>query len=240
MFPVDIQRHILNYLDDEDLANNCMLNKDFARKVCNDNFWINKIIDRYGLTYEEILKFKGKNTTWGYYMHLSEILHENDIIGNIERVYHHPDFEEIKTGLRDAIINDSVPRWVDLELFMADTLYKIARDAINRYFVNSYFHIADQDWVSDIVYNFSDELQNYIKSLLNKYAGLDKYYDQVYVLAEALVEKFPGTTLNFPDGSPLNEKVVLQYLENWIKQTKLDNDLVAKMSKVITDMLSYI
>ncbi len=87
--PPELTRMIYEYADDEELAKLCMLNKNFNKKVCNSGFWAKKIIDRFGLTPEEIRLYKGSNTTWAYYKHLSELYKNgyNESIAMMERIY---------------------------------------------------------------------------------------------------------------------------------------------------------
>ena len=68
----DVMRSILNsYLDDDDLATMCMLNHRFNERICNSNFWRNKIMERFGLSREEIERYRGGNTYWSYYNFLA-------------------------------------------------------------------------------------------------------------------------------------------------------------------------
>lgn len=71
--PPDLISMIYEFAEDEELAKLCMLNKDFSTKICNSSFWIKKIINRFGLTPEEIIKNKGNNTAWAYYDHLKKL-----------------------------------------------------------------------------------------------------------------------------------------------------------------------
>ena len=70
--PPDVLRLTLGYLDDENLANACMVNKNFSDKVCNANFWLSKIINRFGLSNELINENIGNNSYWAYYFYLAK------------------------------------------------------------------------------------------------------------------------------------------------------------------------
>ena len=70
--PGDVTRSVLYLLDDTDLMNACSVNKDFSNRLCNDSFWLNKIINKYGLTAEQINKYKKDNTYLAYYLKLNE------------------------------------------------------------------------------------------------------------------------------------------------------------------------
>ena len=81
--PADVTRSVLYLLDDADLANVCFLNRDFSKKLCDDTFWLNKIINKYGLTSDEIKKYKKNNSYLAYYVKLSEDtenLNPNDML----------------------------------------------------------------------------------------------------------------------------------------------------------------
>ena len=68
----DVLRLTLGHLDDEDLAKACVLNKEFSNKICNNNFWINKIYNRFDLLKDQMDLYKGENTYWAYYNYLSD------------------------------------------------------------------------------------------------------------------------------------------------------------------------
>lgn len=76
--PINIIRLTYGYLDDLSLANACMINSNFSRKICNNTFWINKIIQKFSLNIDDINKYKGNNTYWGYYLFLSDKIDNDD------------------------------------------------------------------------------------------------------------------------------------------------------------------
>ena len=80
--PDDVTRSILYLLDDTDLARTCLTNKNFSKKICNNTFWLNKILNKYPLTAEEIKEFSKGKTYWAYYFDLNRII--EDIDKNIE------------------------------------------------------------------------------------------------------------------------------------------------------------
>ncbi len=63
----DVDRKILNELDDVDLVNVCQVNKK-AQSLCNDQvFWMNRVFDRFGYVGGDVLrKYKG-NRSWSEY-----------------------------------------------------------------------------------------------------------------------------------------------------------------------------
>lgn len=51
--PADVVRQILGLLDDRSLFDACCINKYFS-KICNSGFWINRLLNKYCLTLDEI------------------------------------------------------------------------------------------------------------------------------------------------------------------------------------------
>ena len=67
----DVTRSILYLLDDDSLFNACSVNEHFSKKICNDTFWFNKILNKYPLTADEIRLYAqelGVFTTEGFQM----------------------------------------------------------------------------------------------------------------------------------------------------------------------------
>ncbi len=64
----DVDRKILNELEDEDLVKFCLVNKK-AQSLCNDQvFWMNRVFLRFGYVGGDILrKYKGTDRTWSEY-----------------------------------------------------------------------------------------------------------------------------------------------------------------------------
>ncbi len=65
----DVDRKILNNLEDKDLVNVCQTNKK-AQSLCNDQvFWMNRVFQRFGYVGGDILrKYKGSGTWSKYYI----------------------------------------------------------------------------------------------------------------------------------------------------------------------------
>ena len=122
--PVDIKRLVYEYADDEELAKLCMLNKNFSEKVCNSNFWINRISSRFGIPIEEIREFKGKNTLWAYYKHLSELATEYNplLVRDFEKIYNHHIFTR---QYKNMFKYYRIPKWLNKEIFEEEMLYKL-------------------------------------------------------------------------------------------------------------------
>ena len=64
----DIDRKILNELDDEDLVRVCQVNKK-SNEFCNNDqvFWMNRVFDRYGYVGNDVLKRYKKDRSWSEY-----------------------------------------------------------------------------------------------------------------------------------------------------------------------------
>ena len=78
----DLIRLIYGHLDDVDLAKACMINPDFSNKICNNTFWRNKLIEEFGFSDSDIIKYKQNNTYWAYYSYLKEQLGQGIILYN--------------------------------------------------------------------------------------------------------------------------------------------------------------
>lgn len=74
--PRDVIQIILGYLDEQELAEACLLNSDFSKRICNNTFWINKIKQRFNMDLDMINKYKKNNTYWSYYLNLSRWINE--------------------------------------------------------------------------------------------------------------------------------------------------------------------
>ena len=63
----DIDRKILNKLEDKDLVRVCKVNKE-ANSLCNDQvFWMNRIFSRFPKIGGDVLKANKGNRSWSEY-----------------------------------------------------------------------------------------------------------------------------------------------------------------------------
>ncbi len=63
----DVDRKILNNLEDEDLVNVCQVNKK-AQSLCNDQvFWMNRVFLKFGYVGGNILRKHKKDRSWSEY-----------------------------------------------------------------------------------------------------------------------------------------------------------------------------
>ncbi len=75
----DVDRKILNELDDKDLVKFCVVDKQ-ANTLCNDQvFWMNRVFDRFGYVGGDVLRKYKADRTWSeYYINdLRKIKKEN-------------------------------------------------------------------------------------------------------------------------------------------------------------------
>lgn len=77
----NIDMLILNKLEDEDLSRVCLTNK-YVYSLCEDDqFWMNRFIEKYGIYYdniEEIRNFKAPASWKEYYLWLTDIIENPD------------------------------------------------------------------------------------------------------------------------------------------------------------------
>ena len=63
----DVDRKILNKLEDKDLVKACQVNK-YADSICNDQvFWMNRVFDRFGYVGGDLLRKYKKDRSWSEY-----------------------------------------------------------------------------------------------------------------------------------------------------------------------------
>ncbi len=64
----DVDRKILNELEDKDLVNLCQTNKK-AHTLCNDQvFWMNRVFQKFGYVGGDVLRTnKGTDRSWSEY-----------------------------------------------------------------------------------------------------------------------------------------------------------------------------
>ena len=80
----DVNRKILNELEDKDLVNVCQTNKQ-AETLCNDQtFWKLRVFNRFGYVGGDVLmKYKGKRSWSEYYIHdlrQFKIFHDKNLL----------------------------------------------------------------------------------------------------------------------------------------------------------------
>ncbi len=68
--PKDIIRLILSYLHYSDLKKIVIINKNFCYNICNRQFWIYQIANKYRFSLSDIDKYRGNNSYQSYYFFL--------------------------------------------------------------------------------------------------------------------------------------------------------------------------
>ncbi len=79
----DVDRKILNNLEDKDLVNVCQTNKK-AYSLCNDQvFWMNRVFNKFNYVGGDILRTnKGKDRSWSeYYIQDLQKINKNNAVG---------------------------------------------------------------------------------------------------------------------------------------------------------------
>ena len=202
--PADVLRLTYGYLDDADLANACMVDKNFAKKICNKTFWRNKLIEKYNFIPAYLEEHIGNKTYWGYYLHLSKYL-GRDIVNSIGSAL----FNAMKDGAIDVVslILGIDEEWEDYNLIKTPNYIsslivgvsnghseavKIFIDKVNIYRPN----IIDQGVLDNNLYNASGNGHSEVINVLldagaNVHNGADgsvniaydnKHYYAVYTL----------------------------------------------------------
>jgi hypothetical protein len=172
--PKDVLRLSLNYLDDEDLAKSCMLNKNFSKNICNDDFWLNKIMLRYKLNLNEIDEYKGNNTYWAYYNNLAEYvrgLPDSALIPNNFRL------DKIKLaiehGLEDYIVLTLLDIGGDIDNPHIDEILDIDNPHIDEILdidnphIDEILHLLTMEYIKDLKPINENEISKFIQKVSN-------------------------------------------------------------------------
>ena len=64
----DVLRFMMTWLEDEDILSACMVDKNFNQRVCNDQYWINKIKEKHGFSSDEIERLRRGNSYLSFYV----------------------------------------------------------------------------------------------------------------------------------------------------------------------------
>ena len=81
----DVDRKILNELEDVDLMKACQVYKH-AHSICKDQvFWMNRVFQRYNYVPSDVLrKYKGERSWSDYYIHDLRKINKNSLIDGSE------------------------------------------------------------------------------------------------------------------------------------------------------------
>ncbi len=112
----DIDRKILNQLDDEDLVNMCQVNKK-THSLCNDQvFWMNRVFNRFGYVGGDILRKYKKNRSWSEY-YIKDLRKINSTNANFKLIVGSDDGRldrviiSLNIGANIHVYNDVSLRW---------------------------------------------------------------------------------------------------------------------------------
>ena len=64
----DVLRFMMTWLEDDDILSACMVDRNFNQRVCNDQYWINKIKEKHGFSSDEIERLRGDNSYLSFYV----------------------------------------------------------------------------------------------------------------------------------------------------------------------------
>ena len=132
----NVDRKILNKLDDVDLVKACQVNKQ-ANDICNEQvFWMNRVFNKFGYVGEDVLrKYKGDRSWSDYYIYdlrkINKNFIKNLIIFNYLRNY---------DNLTDKVRSDHILIAINKDLLPDDDLFLLTvlggnKDLVE-YFVN--------------------------------------------------------------------------------------------------------
>ena len=237
--PIDVTRLIMEYADDEELAKNCMLNKFFSEKVCDDNFWMRKIFERFGLNREEVNLYKRGNSIIAYYNYLSNVekLGLSTPVAELERIYNHPDFQSAKVEV-DKVTRDA-PAYIDINAYKINLLYRVIDKFWNNAVLKTveFYNFDKYPWIYENFYDIPVSIRKYINSRNGSYLGIDDVYDQIYTLAEKVSRLENTAYLVYPGGRRIGRNEVRDFLEEWLKTAKHDKTTISKMENNILNLL---
>lgn len=77
--PPDILQLTLTYLDDDDLKSFCYANKYINSTVCNNDMWLNRIRDNFGLEKEIVDQYRDSNNYAAYYFNMSKTFQQGNV-----------------------------------------------------------------------------------------------------------------------------------------------------------------
>lgn len=81
--PLDIARMLLYQLDDIDLINTCKTDRYYFYKVCDKDFWIKIIRERYNLSMEDIKPYSHNRPLWIYFINIVKHIRNNPSPGDL-------------------------------------------------------------------------------------------------------------------------------------------------------------
>jgi len=197
MIPKDVLQLTLGHLDDESLAIMCMANQNFARNICNDTFWLNKLERRFMIDINYADLVKGDNTYWGLYNYLSgtKLKNQDDIksvdIGEINQlISKYKQLPKKRRALKGVGFNSPV--------MITDTMINFLGNAdfgpldpenpnsppFNRYLLGVQIGVVNYNiiqWVMKLYFLYKIQQQgSYDAKHLTSTPEMDKYFENTY------------------------------------------------------------
>ena len=153
----DIDRKILNNLEDKDLVNVCQVNKK-AQSICNDQvFWMNRVFLRFGYVGGDVLRSNKGNRTWSeYYIkdlrkinstNADEYLRNGSIKGRLDYVI----ISLVGHGANIHIYSNQALRLAIMEGYLEVVKYLIEFGADTKYFNDYVRKVANRRGYLDII-----------------------------------------------------------------------------------------
>jgi hypothetical protein len=116
----DVDLIILSKLNDKDLESFCLTNKAAAKLCKDDNFWINRIIEKYG---KDALKYKPENKTWRqYYSNIYYLAirtgHEDNILLKNKISYDELRIDDMNKLREIKVVNPKINEYIKNKLVL--------------------------------------------------------------------------------------------------------------------------
>ena len=175
----DVDRKILNELEDKDLVNVCQTNKK-ANSLCNDQvFWMNRVFDRFGYVGGNVLRKYKKDRTWSEY-------YINDLRKiNILNAQDYLNQGSIKDRLDHVIIALNFPNMITRKIYPMKMVSTFGNLDILKYLVS---HGVDIQIDNDVALRLASRQGNLdvVKYLLDNGANIHAKDDYALRFAVAL------------------------------------------------------
>jgi len=224
--PRDIFLYMSGYIEPEQLSALCRVNKNFYNHICNSKFWLQKLINTYGVSRKYIDMTKGPNNTYyGLYQELEEAknMYIPTLAGfktpirvtdNMREFIRNGDF-----GLSDPNDPNSPP----LNQMLMVTENNITTRSMLTPLFNIYAHVNDMQ----------QDPNN--KQYLTSTPTMDQYFRETYLKLARRPEKFRRDGTPIPGFDPKRFRYAsLQYIisENTDRSRKLIEN-VAVIKKLL-------
>ena len=96
--PREVAHLILGYLDDISLASACSVNRDIRYRVCNNDYWIQKIREKYGLELDDFV-LEPDQSYAAYYFELHSTFQLRDPTQALKYFSRHGGLDVVKASI---------------------------------------------------------------------------------------------------------------------------------------------